>query len=236
MNDLYYSLVQSTELHLLAAILLGLLIAINPCQIAISLSALASIVNRNSNEPAFFMRKVIYFTLGRVSFYLLTGIILFFLVRYAKINSEFFYSERIAVFIDRWIPFITAFLGIVFLIRALHNHHHNDKCHNSGNLIKKNKNTGVFLLGFILASLFCPESAILFFGMMLPLSFVSKLGFLLLPIFCIAAAIPIVLIAYICKLSIEKSIQWETRLENIQFYINIISAVSLLTITILLLI
>lgn len=226
-NNLMNTFTQSTELHLLAALFLGILVALNPCQIAICLSALSSIAGRN-NEPKAFMEKAVVFVLGRMTLYLLLGIALYLIYKFVGINVLDFYSKDVAAIVESWMPFVVAVLGIFFLIRALTAHHHNGKCHNSGRMIRKNKKSGVFILGFLLAFLFCPESAVLFFGLMLPLSVVSPFGLILLLVFTLAAVVPVLGIAYLCKFSMEKTHAWQKRLEDAQFWINLGFSVLLL--------
>ena len=232
-NDLINNLIQSTEYHLLAAFLLGFLLAVNPCQIAISLSAISAIAN-NQTEPKMILKKSVYFALGRLTLYLLLGTVSYYLVRFIGVNMNNVYSAKITNTIEFILPYAMAALGIFFLIRALYRHNHNDTCHNSGKMIRKNKDAGVFLLGFILAILFCPESAVVFFGIMIPLTVMSDLGLILLLLFSITAVIPIVLIAYLCKLSLEKTNKWENKLENIQCKITIISSILLFVIAVVL--
>lgn len=231
-NDLINSLTQSTELHLLAALLLGFLVAINPCQIAISLSALTALANRN--DPQQFLRKSVAFSLGRMTLYLSLGGILFFMFHFAEINVLSFYSDKVSGIVERFTPYFVAFVGMFFLVRALHRHHHNGSCHNSSKVIDRNKSVGPFVLGMMLAVLFCPESAVMFFGMMMPLAVVSKFGLLVIALFAIAAVIPLIAIAYICKFSIEKGLQWENRLEVVQYRINLIAAILLIILSVIL--
>ncbi len=174
------------------------------------------------------LKKSIIFAMGRMTLYLILGTASYFLARFIGLNMKNIYSEKITAAIELFVPFVIAVLGVFFLIRAIHRHHHNDTCHNSGKMIKKNKNAGVFMLGFILALLFCPESAVFFFGIMIPLTTMSDLGLLLLPVFSITAVLPVIIIAYLCKLSLEKTNMWENRLEKIQYKINLISSIILL--------
>lgn len=232
-DNLIHTLTQSTELHLLAALLLGLLVALNPCQIAICLSALSSLADRN-HDPKSFMEKSVVFALGRMTLYFILGTVLYLVYKVIGINISDFYSKKVAESVETWMPFVVATFGIFFLIRAIMRHHHSDKCHNSGNLIQKNKNAGVFVMGVILAFLFCPESAVLFFGMMIPLTIVSKFGLFLLVVFALAAVTPLVAIASLCKFSMEKTITWEKRLEDAQFWINLTTSILLLVTSVLL--
>ncbi len=232
-DSLINTLTQSTEFHLLAALLLGFLVALNPCQIAICLSALSSLADRN-NDPKAFMEKSVVFAMGRMTLYFALGTALYFVYKVIGVNIIDFYSKDVAQLIETWMPFLVAAFGVFFLIRALTKHHHSDKCHNSGNLIKKNKKSGVFVMGVLLAFLFCPESAVLFFGMMIPLTLVSKFGLLLLLLFTVAAVVPVVAVAYLCKFSMQKTMVWEKRLEDAQYWINLVSSVLLLATSVVL--
>ena len=117
-NDLINNLIQSTEYHLLAAFLLGILLAVNPCQIAISLSAISAIANIQT-EPKMILKKTIYFALGRLTLYILLGTVSYFLVRFIGVNINNVYSEKITNTIEFIFPFVIAAFGLFFFDKGI---------------------------------------------------------------------------------------------------------------------
>jgi len=69
---------------------------------------------------------------------------------------------------------------------------------------RKKDNFGVFILGAVLSLAFCPTNAVLFFGMLIPLSVSVGYGFFVLPfVFSLTTALPVILIVLIMVFSIK---------------------------------
>jgi len=60
-----------------------------------------------------------------------------------------------------------------------------------------------FLLGLLFALAFCPYSAMLYFGGLIPMTIASTSGLLLPPIFAIATGLPVIIIAWIIAYSVS---------------------------------
>lgn len=215
------SFINSTELHLLVAFVLGLMLAVNPCQIAICVSAIFTSFNARENK---LKNKIVYFAFGRALTYVFLAILILYLFYYTGIAVEDFYDKKISDFVDKVIPYLSFAFGAFFFYRAINKHHHDDSCHNSRNIIKKNKPFGMFVLGAVLALVFCPESALTYFAMLMPLAIKSNLGILNVIVFAIAAVLPLIIIAAICGNSITKANDIERKLEKLQVVINYISS------------
>ena len=63
---------------------------------------------------------------------------------------------------------------------------------------------GGFLLGAVLALTFCPFSAVLFFGMLIPLSINAGDGIIMPSVFAIATGLPVIIFSFILVYSINK--------------------------------
>ena len=93
------------------------------------------------------------------------------------------------------------------------------------------------MLGVLLAFAFCPESAVFYFGMMLPLGLTSHLGWFIPLFFSLAAIIPVIVIAYFIRQTMMSSARrFEHRMEVFQMLINIVSAIVFILLAIWLLI
>lgn len=225
-NDILHTFLQSADFPLLAAFVLGVLVALNPCQLAISISALAY-EYRNGKKLA----DGISYALGRTITYTLLGWITMCLIgggsNVAGLQNILSQSE-VAV------PYVLIAFGLYLLYRAFRRHHHGDNCHNSGKIIKRNGPFGSLVLGMTLALAFCPESAIFYFGMMIPLSISSQVGAMIPLTFGLSASIPVVVIAWLMHKAVDKAAKLSHGFEHFQQWLNGITGVLFILIAIIL--
>ncbi len=219
---------QSADLPLLAAFVLGVLVALNPCQLAISVSALAY-EYRNGKQ----LLDGIVYAFGRTITYTLLGWVTMCLIGGGN-NIEGL--KNVLSKAEVLVPYVLIAIGIYLIYRAFHRHHHDgENCHNSGKIIKRNGPLGSLFLGMTLAFAFCPESAIFYFGMMIPLSISSSVGALVPLIFGLAASIPVVVIAWLMNKAVNRAEQLSQGFEHFQQWLNGITGILFLAIAFLLL-
>lgn len=220
-EDFLNEMMQSADLPLLTAFLLGLVVALNPCQLAINISALTYLAKDESHQYHFLVRGFLY-SFGRMITYTILGWVLMFVVSNGmKIDG----LQNVLSKAEDVIPYVLIVLALFFLYRAFHQHHHHDSCHNSKQIIQANGRFGAFVLGLLLAFAFCPESAVFYFGMMLPLSITSHIGWLLPLFFSIAAIIPVLVIVYFIRLTLMSSARrFEHKMEMFQTIVNFVSS------------
>jgi thiol:disulfide interchange protein len=179
----------NTTFPFVTAILLGLLTAISPCPLATNITAMGYIGKDIENR-----RKVFYnglwYTLGTIASYSFLASIIYLGADQFDISGIFQrYGEKI---IGPLLLFIgLAMLGIfkipfprfMFFTRYLK---------------EKGANTSFdsFLLGVILALAFCPNTGVMYFGMLVPLTINTPSGLYLPVVFAVTSAIPVVLFAY----------------------------------------
>lgn len=216
-NDLIHTLLQSADFPLLAAFVLGILVALNPCQIAINVSALAY-EYRNGKDVA----AGIMYAMGRTVTYTLLGWITMYLIRGGSNITGLQYILSSA---ETAVPYVLIIVGGFLIYRTFRNHHHDGKnCHNSGQIIKKNEPFGALVLGMTLALAFCPESAIFYFGMMIPLSISSNVGVGVPLVFGLAASLPIIVIAWLMHKAVSGTSKWSRGFEHFQQWLNGVTA------------
>lgn len=221
------STMQSADIPLLAAFVLGLLVAINPCQLAINVSALAYQYRKGKK-----MTDGISYAIGRTITYTALGWVLMCLIGGGK-NVEGL--QNLLSKGEMFVPYVLFCMGCYMLFRAFHHHHHDgDNCHNSGQIIRRNGPLGSLFLGITLAFAFCPESAIFYFGMMIPMSMTSSAGALVPLVFAIAASIPVVIISWLMSQASNRATRISTLFENFQQWVNGITGVLFIVIALLL--
>jgi cytochrome c biogenesis protein CcdA len=84
---------------------------------------------------------------------------------------------------------------------------------------------GAFILGFIFALAFCPISAALFFGSLIPLALNSKVGTLLPFIYGIGTGLPVLLFAVAIALGVTSLSRWFHKLSKLEHYMRIVTGV-----------
>ncbi len=180
---------------MVSALVLGLLMAIAPCPMTINITAIGYIGKDIGNRKRIFYNGIFY-ALGTVFSYSILALILYLGADQFRIASAFQqYSEKIVG------PLL---LVIGILMTGLVNINFpaftklTDRFQNRG----KYSFWDAFILGMILALAFCPYSGILYFGMLVPLTLSSSAPYLPV-LFSMAAAIPVVIFAWLLAFTVS---------------------------------
>lgn len=206
-------LLENTEAPLFYAMVLGLLTAISPCQLARNITAVSYIGRDIRNTKRVFLNGLFY-TLGNASGYFLIGLILFLGA------SKFQISKVLVSGGNLMTGLLLLIIGILMLdILKLFP--------SSGWFSKfiqkreyKGTKTDSMLLGFFFALSFCPYNAALFFGMLIPLTISSPWGLYLPAVYSVACGLPVIFIAYILAFSISGIGNFYNRIKTFQVWIN----------------
>ncbi len=220
-------------MFIIESFILGLLVALNPCQLAINISAL-TYLNGRSNSAGSLLRQGWMYAAGRTISYSLLGIVMMALVRLGLNVGRFqSYLDKAEIVL----PYLFMAIGLFLIYRALHTHvHHGTECHNCGSTIKKGGPYGALALGLMLAFAFCPESAILFFGMLLPLGIAHSYGWLAPVAFALAAGVPVIVMVCILAQARKKVLQLNQTFTHIQQWINAAFGIAFIAAAIILLV
>jgi len=197
---------QTGSLSLLCAFLIGLLAAISPCPLATNITAMAYISRRFSDcrrvatSGALYTlgRTVSYFTLGAVV--ILAGVSIPHLARLLQDAGERFMGPLLII------------VGILLLgIVRLPFLQSGGRLSSIGERVANRGRIGAFLLGFIFALAFCPYTAVLFFGIVIPLSLESTGGITLPAMFAIGTGLPVLLFAILLSAGVAVVSTWLDR-------------------------
>jgi len=182
-------LLDSTNLPILSAFILGLMTAISPCPLATNITAMAYISKDIENRKKVFINGLIY-TLGRSISYTLIGLLFYFGA------SKFVVAGFLQKYGERALGPILILIGLVMLdIIKL-------KIPGLGKLNEKIQNKekfdfwGVLLLGMVFALGFCPYSGVLYFGILIPMTVSSVSGLYLPVIFALGTGLPVIIFAW----------------------------------------
>ena len=205
--DFIHTIASQSQLPVVTAFLLGLVVALHPCPLATNIAAMGYIA-RNTGRSRLFVSGMFY-TLGRVLAYTLLGVALLLLWR----GSAWMLSlgERIGEWGER------------LLAPRLHRHAHCPHVVSGGH--RFHGTWGSLLLGAILALTFCPESAVVYFGMLMPLSVQESGGLLLPAVFALATSLPTLLLVWLLSFRLNKEAKVISRLQKIQKTAHLLCAV-----------
>jgi cytochrome c-type biogenesis protein len=189
----------TSDVGIIAAFFIGLMMAISPCPLVSNITAIAYASKRIDNSRHTMLVSLTY-TLGRMATY----VIIASSIVWFGLNTQ-----AIALFLQRYaermLGPLLIIIGIVMLdvirIRWIKMNVNIDGIKEK--LLKKGL-LGSFLLGVILALAFCPFSAVLFFGMLIPLAVSAGDGILIPAVFALATGIPVIIFSYILVRSVSK--------------------------------
>ena len=193
--DILQQLLDSTEVPVLSAFILGLMTAISPCPLATNLTAIGYIGRDIRDRKQVFVKGLIY-TAGRAISYTALGVVLYLGASTFDVSRLFQgWGERI---IGPMIVLIGLFmLGLLPLPRL-----------GAGGLSTRlgerisQGYTGALLLGMLFALAFCPYSGVLYFVMLIPMTVASADGLLLPAVFAVATGLPVIIAAWLLAFTI----------------------------------
>lgn len=193
--DFLTNLLDSTNLPLLSAFILGLMTAISPCPMATNITAIGFISRDIENKRRVFLNGIIY-TLGRAITYTLLGLIFFFGA------SQFRVSGFIQLWGEKILGPMLIIIGLFMLDVLKIKFPGLNALNNRMEANSKKGFWGVLLLGIVFALAFCPYSGVLYFGMLIPMTISSASGLYLPFIFALGTGIPVILFAWIIAFTV----------------------------------
>ena len=206
-------------LVIVSALWLGILTSISPCPLASNIAAISFIGRQIGNKKGVLVSGVLY-TIGRTFAYILIG---------AGITAGLLASGEISRFLQKYMNEILGpvmiLLGMILLEMIGSKFSLNFI---SGNIQQKGKNYGVWFalpLGFLFALSFCPVSAGLFFGALVPMS-IKYQSRLILPLsYGVGTALPVIVFAFIIAFAGEYLGHAFNRLTQIEFWVRRIAGI-----------
>ncbi len=196
----------------LTALWLGILTSISPCPLATNIAAVSFLSKKITHPRAVFLLGVSY-TIGRMLAYAILGFLIVKCLLSVPIVANFLQK------------YMNKVLGPVLVITGLFlldifklnipsltiSEKHQNKLIGSGML-------GAFILGFIFALSFCPISAALFFGSLIPLAVDNKIGLSLPFIYGIGTGLPVLIFAVGIALGLTSLSDWFHKVAKLEIY------------------
>lgn len=181
----------NTDMALIAALFLGFVGSVAPCQISANVAAITYFGNRQFQGKLSWVETSMYI-LGKIVVFILLGTVFWFFGQ--QISKEFI----------PYLAFARKVLGPLLILIGLFMIGWISIPFQWGNRISESikklsdrtsGKSGAFLLGVAFSLGFCPTMYVLFFGTLMPLTLQSSYGIVLPSIFAVGTAMPFLLFA-----------------------------------------
>jgi cytochrome c biogenesis protein CcdA len=191
-------LIDSYNIPVLTAFLLGIITSISPCPLATNITAIAFISKdiKSSRET---LLSGLFYIFGRAITYTLLATLIYFGLSSFQVSSIF------QGWGDKLLGPLMLIIGLfMFGIVKVKFNAGGARLDKVKDWLSKRGYLGSLLLGMIFALAFCPYSGVLFFGALIPMVLKSTEGLLLAPLFALGTSLPVVIFAVIIAFSIDK--------------------------------
>lgn len=214
------SILSGPDIPVLTALLLGLITAIAPCPMATNIAAVAYIT-RNVKDRKYAVITGSLYTLGRMFSYTALGVLII------VVGLEIpWLSGAIQDVGEKVLGPLLIVVGLLMLfIDRLSFGSGGGRLASLGGKVANWGMIGGFLLGVIFALAFCPYSAVLFFGALIPLALKSSGGVALPAVFAIGTGLPVLIFGTLLSLGVAGVANWLNALTRAEKIIRIIVSI-----------
>jgi len=177
------------------AIWLGILTSISPCPLATNIAAI-SFIGRRVDSPRKVVAAGLLYTLGRMVTYLVLGILIVASVLSIP-ELAMFLQQNMNKFLGPILIIVGMFLLELITIDLM-------RSNIGARMQDKAERFGIWgagLLGLLFALSFCPVSAALFFGSLIPLAVDHQSSVVMPIVYDIGTALPVIVFAFVIALS-----------------------------------
>jgi cytochrome c biogenesis protein CcdA len=207
----------------LSALWLGILTSISPCPLATNIAAISFLSKRITN-PFFVFLAGLAYTLGRMFSYAILGILIIKSVLAIPESAQFL--QKYVVKAMGPILILTGLIVLKIIKLKFSRFTLSEKHRNA--LIEAGA-PGAFILGAFFALAFCPISAALFFGSLIPLALTHEMGIILPLVYGIGTGLPVLFFAVAIAIGVSSLNKWFSKLTVLEAYMrNITGAIFIL--------
>ncbi len=220
LGGLLHQLSEGINIPVLSALFLGLITAISPCPMATNIAAIAY-VSRRATERRYAVITGALYTLGRMVSYSIIGILI--IVVGLEIPGVATFLQD---FGEKILGPLLIVVGLIMLIIDRFSFGLGaEKLASLGGKVADWGMLGGFLLGVIFALAFCPYSAIIFFGVLIPLALKSTGGVTLPAVFAIGTGLPVLIFGILISAGIAKVSTWLNAVARVEKVLRIIVSI-----------
>jgi len=205
------NILDTSQYAFLSALILGLMTAISPCPLATNISAIG-FISRDIEDKKHVFKSGLFYTLGRAFSYTALALIIYFGA------SQIDISRLFQAWGEKLLGPVLIIIGLFMLgVIKLNFPAFSKLTEKLGNKAKGSY-WGSLLLGVMFALAFCPYSGVLYFGMLLPMTFSSASGLYLPIIFAIATGIPVIIFAWLLAFAVNNVGSVYNKIKTFEFW------------------
>jgi cytochrome c biogenesis protein CcdA len=198
----------------LSALWLGILTSISPCPLATNIAAVSFIGRRVGQTRVVFLTGLLYM-LGRMLTYVVLGILLV-----TSVLSIPQVSHILQKYMNKVLGPILIFVGMILLELIRVNISGSGLSEKMQKRVEAGGIWGAGLLGIVFALSFCPISAALFFGSLIPLSVKCSSGFTLPALYGLGTGLPVFLFAVLIAFGAQSVAKAFNKLTQIELWVR----------------
>ena len=191
-------LIDTYNIPVLTAFLIGILTSISPCPLATNITAIAYI-SKDIKTPKNTLLNGFIYTLGRGISYTVLATLMYLGL------SSFQVSRIFQGWGDKALGPILILVGLVmFGVIKINAGAKSEKLEKLKEWVASKGYLGALLLGMLFALAFCPYSGVLFFGVLTPLILSATEWILLPPLFALGTGLPVIVFSFLIAFSVGK--------------------------------
>jgi cytochrome c-type biogenesis protein len=214
------SILGGSNIPVITALLLGLITAIAPCPLATNIAAVAYIT-RNVTDRKYAVITGSLYTLGRMFSYSVLGILIM------AVGMEVPWVSGVIQDVGEQVlgPLLIVVGLLMLFIDRISFGTGGGRLASLGGKVADWGMIGGFLLGVIFALAFCPYSAVLFFGALIPVALKSTGGMALPAVYAIGTGLPVLIFGTLLSLGIAGVATWLNAITRVEKIIRIAMAI-----------
>lgn len=203
----------------LSALWLGILTSISPCPLATNIASISFLSKKVAHPQMVFFSGLAY-TVGRMIAYAVLG---FFIIN--SLLSVPVAANFLQKYLNKAFGPILVLTGLFLLDVFKFNLPGLSLSQKHQNQLAESGIGGAFVLGAFFALVFCPVSAALFFGSLIPLALEHKVGVVLVFVYGIGTGLPVLGFAIAIALGVKSLSHWFTKIAALEIYMRKITGI-----------
>jgi len=208
------------NIPVLSALLLGLITAISPCPMATNIAAIAYI-NRRVKDRRYAVMTGLLYTLGRMFSYSIIGALI--IVAGLEVPGV---ASFLQDFGEQILGPLLIVVGVIMLnINRMPFSLGGGRLSSIGEKVANWGMIGGFLLGALFATAFCPYSAVLFFGVLIPLALKSAGGLTLPAVYAIGTGLPVLVFGVLISLGVARVSTWLNAVTRAEKIVRVVASI-----------
>lgn len=199
-------------ISLLSALWLGILTSISPCPLATNIAAVSYLSKKISHPKSVFLACTVY-TLGRMAAYTALGAVII-----SSLTSIPSVANFLQKYMNKILGPILIIIGLFLLDVIRFNIFGFSVSAEKQNILAETGVKGAFILGVLFALSFCPISAALFFGSLVPLAINNRFGLVYPILYGIGTGLPVIIFSIGIALGVATITHWFNKMSIFEKY------------------